>query len=125
MHAHEPLPTASPFDQGQAMAGGYRDVSPTATLAARGAVRLIDVREPHEYTGELGHIAGAELVPLATVLEASRAWAREQDVILICRSGARSGRAAEALVAAGFARVMNMAGGMLAYNAAGLPVERT
>ncbi|MBP8810748.1 MAG: rhodanese-like domain-containing protein [Kofleriaceae bacterium] len=107
------------------MAGGYRDVSPAATLAARGAVRLIDVREPHEYTGELGHIAGAELVPLATVLDASRAWERERDVILICRSGARSGRAAEALVAAGFARVMNMAGGMLAYNAAGLPVERT
>ncbi|MBK9037241.1 MAG: rhodanese-like domain-containing protein [Myxococcales bacterium] len=107
------------------MRGGYRDVSPAATIAARGAVHLVDVREPHEFTGELGHIAGSELVPLATVMDAARAWDRARDLILICRSGNRSGRAAEALVAAGFARVMNMTGGMLAYNAAGLPVERT
>jgi rhodanese-related sulfurtransferase len=86
------------------MAGGYRDVSPAATLAARGAGPPDRRPRAHEYTGELGHIAGAELVPLATVLDASRAWERERDVILICRSGARSGRAAEALVAAGFAR---------------------
>ena len=90
----------------------------------RDHVRLIDVREPHEYVGELGHIAGAALVPLATVAAAATAWDRDADIILICRSGARSGRAAEALVTAGFRRVMNMAGGMLAYNAAQLPVER-
>ena len=117
--------SASPFDLATPAPGGYRDVSPAATVAARGAARLIDVREPHEYTGELGHVPGSELVPLSTVAAAARAWERERDVILICRSGARSGRAAEALVAAGFARVMNMAGGMLAYNAAGLPVERS
>lgn len=116
---------SSPYDQGLAMRGGYRDVSPEATAQARDAVRLVDVREPHEYTGELGHIPGSELVPLATVLDAARRWEPHRDLILICRSGARSGRAAEALVAAGFTRVMNMAGGMIAYNAAGLPVERS
>jgi rhodanese-related sulfurtransferase len=116
--------STSPFERGRPTRGGYRDVTPAETLAARGAVRLVDVREPHEYVGELGHIAGAELVPLATVAAATRAWPRDRDVILICRSGGRSGRAAEAMVAAGFARVMNMAGGMLAYTAAGLPVER-
>ncbi len=118
------MQSLSPFERGQPTRGGYRDVSPADTIAARGAVRLIDVREPHEYVGELGHIPGAELVPLASVAAAATAWDRARDVILICRSGARSGRAAEAMVAAGFARVMNMAGGMLAYNAAGLPVER-
>lgn len=118
----EGMPT-SPFERGRPTRGGYRDVGPAEALAARGAVRLVDVREPHEYTGD-GHIAGAELVPLATLSGAMRAWPRERDVIVICRSGGRSARAAEAMVAAGFARVMNLAGGMLAYQAAGLPVER-
>ena len=102
----------------------YRDID-TATLAElRDAVALVDVREPHEFTGELGHVPGSRLVPLATVLDAARDWPRDHDLVLICRSGNRSGRAAQALAAAGFTRVMNLAGGMLAWNAAGLPIER-
>ncbi|MEZ4367314.1 MAG: rhodanese-like domain-containing protein [Kofleriaceae bacterium] len=114
----------SPFDAGATTAAGYRDITPAQALAARGAVRLVDVREPDEWVGELGHIAGAELVPLAQVEARAAAWDRGADVILICRSGGRSGRAAEALTRAGFTRVMNMAGGMIAYGAAGLPIER-
>jgi glyoxylase-like metal-dependent hydrolase (beta-lactamase superfamily II)/rhodanese-related sulfurtransferase len=103
---------------------GYRDID-TATLAEiRESVTLIDVREAHEFTGELGHVPGSRLVPLATVLDASRAWPRDHDLVIVCRSGNRSGRAAQALAAAGFTRVMNLTGGMLAWNAAGLPIER-
>ena len=87
-------------------------------------VTIVDVREPHELTGELGHIPGAEHVPLASVESAARTWDREQEIVLVCRSGARSGRAAAALSSAGFARAMNMVGGMRAWNEAKLPVER-
>lgn len=112
------------FAAAETVSGGYRDLAP-ATLAAYGApVALVDVREPHEFTGELGHVPGSRLVPLATVLDAARDWPRADELVLICRSGNRSGRAAAALAAAGFTRVMNLAGGMLAWNAAGLPVER-
>ena len=114
----------SPFDGAVPVPGGYRDVSPQATYAARGQVRLVDVREPHELTGELGRVPGCEPVPMGRLLAAARAWDQDADLILICRSGNRSGRMAEALAAAGFRRVMNMAGGMLAYNALELPVER-
>lgn len=117
--------TSSLFERALPARGGYRDISPEATFAARADVRLVDVREPHEFVGELGHVPGAELVPLAGVGDAARTWDRDAEIILICRSGARSGRAAEALVAAGFRRVMNLAGGMLAYNCMQLPVERT
>ena len=89
-----------------------------------GSVRLVDVREPDEYTGELGHVPGAELVPLAQIDAASEAWDRTLPLVLICRSGARSGRAAAALVAKGFTRPINMTGGMLAWNACSFPVER-
>lgn len=114
----------SPYEHSQPNLAGYRDISPASTYAARGSARLIDVREPDEFIGELGHIPGSVLVPLATVMSAAEAWDRNEEIILICRSGGRSGRAAEAMVRAGFRRIMNMTGGMLAVNAAHLPVER-
>ena len=103
---------------------GYHDIDPASVAAARADVRIVDVREPHEFTGELGHIPGSELVPLGQVEAAAASWDQEPELVLICRSGNRSGRAAAALAAKGFHRVMNMVGGMLAYNEAKLPVER-
>lgn len=104
---------------------GYRDVVPAQVASPDHRVRVVDVREPHEFGGELGHIHGAELVPLATVDAAAKSWRQDDEVVLVCRSGARSGRAAAALTTMGFRRVMNMVGGMLAWNEARLPVERT
>ena len=116
--------TDSLFDQAIAHADGYRDIEPKQLSEYAGTTRLVDVREPGEYLGELGHIQGTALVPLATVSAASSGWDRQEDIVMICRSGARSGRAAKALVELGFTRVMNMKGGMLAWNQAGLPVKR-
>ncbi len=104
-------------------AGGWREVSVDDAAKALGAFDLVDVREPSEYTAELGHVAGARLVPLATVTEAMRSWDRSKPILVICRSGGRSGRAAGALVAAGFTEVYNLTGGMLAWNARSLPVQ--
>lgn len=112
------------YDRAIATPSGYRDIDPASVARAGAKVRLIDVREPHELAGELGHIAGIESVPLSTVESASRAWDKEDELVLVCRSGGRSGRAATSLASMGFARVMNMVGGMLAWNDAGLPVER-
>ena len=103
--------------------GGYRDVSPAAVNAAGRGVRIVDVRERHELAGELGHIPGVEHVPLALFVASAAGWARNEPIVLVCRSGARSSQAARWLVAAGFEQVMSLAGGMLAYRAAGLPVE--
>lgn len=101
---------------------GYVDVDPSDVPGER--ARLIDVREPSEFTGELGHIPGAELVPLATVVDAAKDWDRDANLVLVCRSGARSSRAAEALARLGFKNLKNLRGGMIAYNAAGLPTEK-
>lgn len=86
------------------------------------SARLIDVREASEFTGELGHIAGAELVPLGTVATVAASWDKSAAIVCICRSGGRSMRAAETLVAMGFKNVTNMVGGMTAWNQSGLPV---
>jgi rhodanese-related sulfurtransferase len=92
-------------------------------LASADGIRRVDVREPHEYTGPLGHLPGAELVPLATLPLQCQSWDREAPVLLICRSGGRSGQAAAFLRAQGFSRPINLAGGMLAVEQLGLPVE--
>jgi len=107
------LPTVAPF----------RAIDPVSVSHAQG-IHLVDVREPHELSGELGRIAGVDPVPLATIKAAAARWDKNEEIVLICRSGGRSSRAAEILVGLGFRRVINMTGGMLAYVAAGLPVER-
>ena len=99
-----------------------KNATPQDVHALRGKVRIIDVREPSEWTGELGHVAEAELVPLATVSAAAGGWDRHAPIVCVCRSGARSARAAETLASLGFQDVTNMVGGMLAWNQGGLPV---
>ena len=83
---------------------------------------LVDVREPAEWNQ--GHIPGATLVPLGTVVERIGEVAPDRDrpVLLYCRSGARSLRAAEALREQGYARPINLAGGILDWEAQTLPL---
>lgn len=85
-------------------------------LAALGpAARVIDVREPDEWNQ--GHIAHATLVPLGTVPDNVEQFDGAPTYV-VCRSGARSGRACEFLAAQGI-EVVNVEGGMLAWTAAG------
>ena len=106
------------------MPGGYLEIGAAdfAKLAFQG--RIIDVREPAEFVGDLGHLPRAELVPLATLVAAAGAWNRDEPLLLVCRSGARSARATQQLGALGFRTVVNLGGGMMAANAIGMRVER-
>jgi rhodanese-related sulfurtransferase len=104
--------------------GPFREVGVDAAAPHVGAVHVVDVREVPEFNDELGHISNAEHVPLATVPVAAVSWDREAPVLVVCRSGGRSARAAVALSQMGFQRVYNLAGGMLAWRAGGLPVAR-
>lgn len=75
---------------------------------------LIDVREPHEY--EEANI-GAQLIPLGDLpdhIEKLKKWQNEE-IIMMCRSGQRSGRAQQLLLDAGFEDVANLTGGILAW----------
>ncbi len=79
-----------------------------ARLAA-GDVELIDVREPREW--ESGRIAGARLMPLATIERELPTLPRDRDIVLYCKSGSRSAAAARTLQSAGLTRVLSLAGG--------------
>jgi rhodanese-related sulfurtransferase len=113
------------FRNAASHADGFRDVDPLLLHEHLGQVRVVDVREQHEFSGELGHVPGAELVPLATIPVEARSWDPNEEIVLVCRGGGRSARASRELVQMGFSRVMNLRGGMLAYNAVALSVDRS
>jgi rhodanese-related sulfurtransferase len=102
----------------------YGHISPLELEPRDENTHIVDVREPHEFSGDLGHIAGAELVPLASLSAASESWNRDRDIVVVCRSGGRSERGCALLTGAGFRHVRNLDGGMAAYNQLGLPVQR-
>lgn len=107
----------------QVSGAGVPELPPEWLAGHPSSVRVIDVREPEEYRGELGHVPGAELVPLASLEAAARAWPPGDPIVTVCRAGGRSAKAAAALADLGFAKVASLRGGMLAWSSAGLPTE--
>ncbi len=89
-------------------------------LQADGEIQLIDVREVHEH--EAGRIAGDRLIVLSNLSAEAHTIDQGRPVVFYCRSGARSAMATQAFAEAGF-DAHNMAGGLLAWDAAGLPLE--
>jgi len=95
-----------------------------AWLAAHvGQVRVIDVRQPEELK-ELAPMPASELVPLDALEAEASMWDGAAPLVLVCRSGGRSDRAAQLLEGAGFERVASLAGGLIAWHADGRPIVR-
>lgn len=89
-----------------------------AAALADGRMSAVDVREPGEW--EAGHIEGAIWIPMRE-LPARAAELPQGPLAIVCRSGSRSGLVADWLVAEG-TDAANMAGGMKAWVAGGLPI---
>ncbi len=90
---------------------------------AAGTAVIVDVREVSEYAAE--RIPGSLLSPLSTFEPRSLAALRGKRIIVSCLAGGRSMRAAQALAPVlGAENVVNLAGGIGAWKAAGLPVQR-
>lgn len=102
-----PLPSISPKD--------------AYDLATRAGALIVDVREPDEWNE--ARIPRAKHIPLAQIAERHAEIPRDRPVVLQCRSGARSGRATQALLDLGFSNVRNLEGGITAWAASDLPLE--
>lgn len=94
---------------------GFEEVEPSraVSLASDGSTVVLDVREPHEFNGDLGHLPSAINVPRGDVTEAALDLSFDTPILVVCRSGRRSRSVCECLVRRGFRRVMNLNGGML------------
>ncbi len=111
-----------PVIQGAATAG--LDPTGAVQLINREKAVVIDVCEPNEFAA--GHLGGAKNLPLAE-LEAKLAGTvknKSLPLILVCQSGMRSGRAVAIAKKLGYERAQSLGGGLAAWKAANLPVEK-
>ena len=108
----------------QGAASGGLSANDAVQLINREKAVVVDVCEPAEFAA--GHIVGSKNIPLAD-LSAKLATAvknKGSPLILVCQSGARSGRAMAAAKTLGYAQVHSLGGGLAAWKSAGLPLEK-
>jgi len=103
--------------------GGIWEIQPQTLEEIISQVETIDVREPDEYNGALGHIRGAKLIPLGELKQRAGEISRDKPVVTVCRSGARSAQAVVMLQKEGFRDIANLHGGMLRWRAEGYGAE--
>ena len=102
---------------------GIWEIDPHGLEEHAGEVQILDVREPEEFTGPLGHIRGATLIPLGELADRAGQLAKDRPIVAVCRAGSRSAQATVILREAGLANTANLAGGMLRWRAEGHAVE--
>ena len=85
---------------------------------------VLDVRERSEY--DAGHVLNAKFIPLGKLKERMGELEKYRDhpIVVVCRSGNRSGTACFLLTKQGFAQAYNLAGGILAWQKNQLPLEK-
>jgi len=103
--------------------GGVWEVEPYWLEENLTKVQVVDVREPTEFTGPLGHIRGATLVPLGELAQRAKELPKDKPIVAVCRAGSRSAHATAILQKAGFSDIANLPGGMLRWRAEGRSVE--
>jgi rhodanese-related sulfurtransferase len=89
--------------------------------ARLGELQVVDVRADYELLGPLGHLPGLLWIPLPELEARAKELAGKGPLLMVCRSGARSRKACEIVAAQGIGPATNLAGGMIAWNRAGLP----
>ena len=102
---------------------GFWEIDPAWVEEHAAELQIVDVRDEDEFTGPLGHIEGARLLPLGSLAKRAGELLKDSPVVTVCRAGARSAQAADILKKAGFGKVANMAGGMLRWRAQNLPAQ--
>jgi sulfur dioxygenase len=100
-------------------AGGL-EIDPIWVAEHRDEVTLVDVREPAELAGDLGHIPGVVPIALGSLRDRADEVPRDKPVVCVCRSGRRSAQACVILAKAGVADPANLPGGMIRWRALGL-----
>ncbi|MBP6473574.1 MAG: rhodanese-like domain-containing protein [Chloroflexi bacterium] len=120
--AQSAAPAAAAAAEGELNLPDTVDPQTVAQIKDRADVVVFDVREQVEY--DEGHIPGVTLIPLGEVANRLSEIPKDKTVIMTCRSGNRSGQATDFLRQNGYTNVHNMEGGIVAWQQAGLPVDK-
>jgi sulfur dioxygenase len=107
---------------GTRRARAWESVTPEDAHRRLGDLQIVDVRQPDEFRGPIGHVRGAQLCPLNQLAARLDTLAKDKPTLVVCRSGIRSAIGCQVLVDHGFERVFNLHGGMTGWRALHLPV---
>ncbi len=113
------LPSAPDWGPVITTYAGILEIAPEWLARHRDDVIVLDVRSAQEWNGELGHIEGSALIPLDELRARASEVANEKPIVVTCQTGKRSAMATVILRKAGFARVANLAGGMVRWRELG------
>ena len=94
---------------------GFWEISSEWVAQHLDQVRVLDVRTPAEFDGELGHVPGALLIPLDELRARVNELARDKPLVVVCQTGKRSALATAILRQAGVKDIANLAGGMVRW----------
>lgn len=104
-------------NEGEDLLDASEEITPTELQSLRDSGKgpiVVDVREPYEYA--IAKIPGTKLVPLGTVPERLHEFDTTDEIVLHCKSGKRSAEALQIFKQAGFKRLKNLKGGILAWS---------
>ena len=101
--------------------GGISEVDPEWVAKHKADIHLLDVRGTAEWDGELGHLEGAQLIPLDELRARLAEVPMDRPIVTVCQTGKRSALATTILKKAGVPRTANVSGGMLRWRQLGLP----
>lgn len=107
--------------RGTAETGNYpREISVEEAVTKRDAgAFILDVRQPEEWNEF--HVPDSTLIPLGELAARADELPKDQEIVIVCRSGNRSAQGRDILLEAGFTEVTSMAGGLTEWRAAGYP----
>lgn len=107
--------------QGTSESSSYpREVSVEQAVAKRDSgAFILDVRQPEEWNEF--HVPDSTLIPLGELASRVDELPKDQEIVVVCRSGNRSAQGRDILLSAGFTQITSMAGGLTQWKAAGYP----
>ena len=100
---------------------GVPEIRPDWVARHLSELFVLDVRNPGEFEGDLGHLEGAHLIPLDELRQRLDEVPNDRPVVTVCQSGKRSAMAAEILLKSGYEQVANVAGGLIQWSRLALP----
>jgi rhodanese-related sulfurtransferase len=109
------------LSQGGTQSGSLpREITVAEAVAKRDAgAFILDVRQPEEWNEF--HVPESTLIPLDQLAARTAELPKDKEIVIVCRSGNRSGQARDLLLDAGFTNVTSMAGGLTQWKSAGYP----
>lgn len=117
----EDAPAAPPWGPVITTYAGIPEIAPEWVARHRREVHVLDVRSAAEFDGELGHLDGAQLIPLDDLRARASEVPTDKPVVVVCQTGRRAGMATVILTKNGLTRVANLGGGMVRWRDLRLP----